>query len=67
MTPAETIQAAMAKRGLRQVDLVPIIGSRGRTSEVVNGKRAVPRSVAPALARKLRVPLAALIAAKIEP
>lgn len=61
MSAADVIQAAMKKRGLRQADLVPIIGHRGRTLEVVNGKRAVPRPVAAALARKLRVPLKDII------
>lgn len=55
------IREAMVKRGLRQIDLVDICGSRGRTSEIVNGKRSVPKSMASKLAERLRVPLSALI------
>jgi HTH-type transcriptional regulator/antitoxin HigA len=61
MTPDEAIREAMEKRGIRQVDLLSIFGTRGRASEIVNGKRAVPKSMAPALAKKLRIPLATLI------
>ncbi len=58
---AGAIQKAMAKRGLRNQDLVDICGSRGRASEIVNGQRAVPKSMAPALAKRLRLPLRLLI------
>jgi HTH-type transcriptional regulator / antitoxin HigA len=37
--PHVMIQQFMLDRGLRQVDLVPVLGSRSLVSEVVNGKR----------------------------
>jgi len=61
VTAAEAIREAMQKRGLKQQDLVPICGTRGRASEIVNGKRAVPKSMAEALAKKLRIPLRVLL------
>jgi HTH-type transcriptional regulator/antitoxin HigA len=39
----------MEERGLRQADLVGIIGSRGVVSEVVNGKRTISKSQAKSL------------------
>ncbi|HEU0185762.1 MAG TPA: helix-turn-helix domain-containing protein [Blastocatellia bacterium] len=37
--PHEVIQLLMQERGLRNKDLEPALGSRGVTSEVINGKR----------------------------
>lgn len=37
--PHEVIQFLMQDRGLRNRDLEPLLGSRGVTSEVINGKR----------------------------
>jgi HTH-type transcriptional regulator / antitoxin HigA len=61
-TPSEAISTAMAERGFRQADLLDIFGSRGRASEIINGKRAVPRSMIPKLALRLGIPLDVLIA-----
>jgi antitoxin component HigA of HigAB toxin-antitoxin module len=58
---SEAIRAAMEKRGLRNQDLVDICGTRARASEIVNGKRAVPKSMAVALAKRLRIPIAKLL------
>jgi HTH-type transcriptional regulator/antitoxin HigA len=35
------LQYYMRIRGLRQIDLQPILGSRGVTSAIVNGKRSI--------------------------
>ena len=49
--PHEVIQELMRQRGLRQRDLVHLLGSsRGTASEVINGKRGISRSQAKALA-----------------
>jgi HTH-type transcriptional regulator / antitoxin HigA len=40
---------------LRQADHVPIFGSRGRVSEVVNGKRAIGKAQAKALGEFFKV------------
>jgi HTH-type transcriptional regulator/antitoxin HigA len=37
--PIEAIRIRMEQKHLRQRDLVPMIGSRGRVSEVLSGKR----------------------------
>ncbi|HEV2145864.1 MAG TPA: helix-turn-helix domain-containing protein [Longimicrobiaceae bacterium] len=39
--PIEAIRARMEQKNLRQRDLEPMIGSRGRVSEVLSGKRAL--------------------------
>jgi HTH-type transcriptional regulator/antitoxin HigA len=36
----------MQVRGLRQIDLQPILGSRGVTSDIVNGKRSITKEQA---------------------
>jgi len=40
------LQHYMQIRGLRQTDLRPILGSRGVTSEIVNGKRSITKEQA---------------------
>lgn len=66
MTPSKAIQAAMAKRNIRQIDLLDICGTRGRISEIVNGKRSVPKSMAEKLAKRLHVPLRILLGNKCD-
>lgn len=39
--PIEAIRVRMEQKGLRQRDLEPMIGSRGRVSEVMSRKRAL--------------------------
>jgi HTH-type transcriptional regulator / antitoxin HigA len=53
--PHETLQFLMAQNDLRQADLVPIFGSRGRVSEIVNGKRAISKAQAKALGEFFKV------------
>jgi len=48
--PHEVLQELMAARGLKQTDLTQLLGSKGRVSEVINGKRAISKSQAKALA-----------------
>lgn len=47
--PHRTLQFLMEQNDLRQADLVTVLGSRGRVSEVVNGKRAISKVQAKAL------------------
>ncbi|HXF39206.1 MAG TPA: transcriptional regulator [Blastocatellia bacterium] len=49
--PHSIIQTLMQERELRQRDLVPVLGSRGVTSEVVTGKRKPSKAQAKALAK----------------
>ncbi len=53
--PYETLQFLMEQNDLRQADLVKIFGSRGRVSEVVNGKRAISKTQAKSLGEFFRV------------
>src|SRR5215470_18612632 len=53
--PYRTLRFLMEQNDLRQADLVPIFGSRGRVSEVVNGKRAISKDQAKALGEFFRV------------
>lgn len=45
----EIIQFLMRDRQLRQRDLLPVLGSRGVTSEIINGKRSPSKTQARAL------------------
>ena len=47
--PHKVLQHLMEANDLKQIDLVPIFGSRGHTSDIVNGKRAISRKHAVAL------------------
>jgi HTH-type transcriptional regulator/antitoxin HigA len=49
------LQRLMKNRGLKQADLLPIFGSRGIASEVVNGKRAISKAQAKALGEFFKV------------
>jgi HTH-type transcriptional regulator/antitoxin HigA len=48
--PSEIIKMLMEERGLRQRDLLPVLGSSGVTSEVITGKRRPSKAQARALA-----------------
>jgi HTH-type transcriptional regulator / antitoxin HigA len=48
-TPHEVLQEFMQQRGLKQKDLVPLFGSQGIASEVLNGKRSISQTQAKAL------------------
>lgn len=48
--PHQILQHLMEARSTRQADLVPILGGRGRVSELVNGKRTISKTQAKALA-----------------
>lgn len=53
--PHEVLQELMAARGLKQGDLLEVFGSKGRASEVINGKRAISKAQAKALAEFFHV------------
>ncbi len=54
-SPHEMLAYLMEKRGLKQVDLLPIFNSRGYVSDVVNGKRAISKAHAKQLAAFFQV------------
>jgi len=54
-TPHEILQQLIESSGIRQADLVGIIGTSGVVSEVVNGKRSISKAQAKALADYFKV------------
>lgn len=51
----KVLQHLMEANDLKQSDLVPIFGSRGHTSDVVNGKRPISKKHAAALGERFHV------------
>lgn len=54
--PHTVIRMLMQDRGLRHKDLMPVLGSRGTTSDVINGKRNPSRAQIKSLAAFFKVP-----------
>ena len=50
LDPHEALHALLESRNLRQVDLLPVFGSRSRISDAVNGKREISKAHARKLA-----------------
>jgi HTH-type transcriptional regulator/antitoxin HigA len=59
--PLEAIRFAMEQRGLTRHDLEPLIGSRARVAEVLNGKRKLTLPMIRRLHEALRIPAEVLI------
>lgn len=59
--PVDAIRFRMDQAGLSQQDLVPLIGSRGRVSEVLSGKRQLSLRMIRALHSGLGIPAESLI------
>jgi HTH-type transcriptional regulator / antitoxin HigA len=55
VSPREVVKILMEHRGLRQADLVAVIGSRAQVSEIVNGKRGISKAQARKLAGYFQV------------
>lgn len=60
--PIDAIEFRMSEQGLRQKDLVPLIGSRSRVSEVLGRKRPLTVQMIRSLSIGLGIPLEALVA-----
>ena len=54
-TPRASLNELIAANHLKQSDLLPIFGSKGRVSEVVNGKRKISKEQAKKLANFFHV------------
>ena len=54
-TPLEILTELMGDRGLKQKDLLPVFGSQGVASEVLNGKRGISKAAAKALGEFFKV------------
>jgi len=48
--PHDMVKYLMEQRGLKQADLVPLLGSRAQVSDLVNGKRGISKTQAKKLA-----------------
>ena len=59
--PIEAIKIRMSELGLKNKDLVPIIGYDSRVSEVLNGKRKLTLDMIRALNKMLHLPLEVLV------
>ena len=59
--PVEAIRFYMGEKGFTQRDLVPMIGSRSKVSEVLSGARAITMPMARALHRHLGIPAEVLL------
>ncbi len=64
--PVDAIRFRMEQQGLSRKDLVPIIGSASKVSEVLSGKRPLSLSMIRALHERLGIPAGVLIAAPAE-
>jgi HTH-type transcriptional regulator/antitoxin HigA len=53
--PQEMVAFLVEQRGLKPSDLWPVIGSKGRVSEILSGKRAISKEQAKKLAEFFRV------------
>lgn len=60
--PVDAVEFRMSEQGLRQKDLVSLIGSRSRVSEVLARKRPLTVQMIRALSTGLGIPLEALVA-----
>ncbi|MBN1533886.1 MAG: helix-turn-helix domain-containing protein [Spirochaetes bacterium] len=63
-TPIESIRFRMEQMGLSQSDLVPVIGSRSKVSEILSGKRDLSVRMIRALHDRLNIPADVLIQTK---
>lgn len=59
--PIEAIKYRMEEMGLKQKDLVPIIGSKSKVSEVLNRKVGLSLSMISNLSAQLHIPLEVLV------
>lgn len=59
--PLAAIQFRVEQLGLTRKDLEPLLGSRGRVSEVLTGRRALSLQMIRRLHRELGIPLESLV------
>jgi HTH-type transcriptional regulator/antitoxin HigA len=53
--PFKMVKHLMGQRGLKQADLVPVLGSRAQVSDLVNGKRGISKAQVKLLAEYFAV------------
>jgi HTH-type transcriptional regulator/antitoxin HigA len=55
--PHEALKALMEDRGLRHKDVWPVVGNKGLTTEILNGRRKISSALAKRLAVHFHVPV----------
>jgi HTH-type transcriptional regulator/antitoxin HigA len=55
--PHEALKALMDDRGLRHKDVWPVVGNKGLTTEILNGRRRISMALAKRLALHFHVPV----------
>ena len=60
-SPIEAIKFRMDQQDLKNKDLIPYIGSGGKVSEILNGKRTLSLEMIRALHRDLGIPYSSLM------
>lgn len=68
-SPAAVIEYLMDQHGLTRADMVPILGTASRVSEVLRGKKGLSMSMVQRLRARFRIPADVLIPepAKVRP
>jgi len=59
--PLDVLSELMEANGLRAADLVPLLGSRARASEILSGKRSISKEQARRLGERFHISPAAFI------
>jgi len=67
VTPAEVILYMMDMKGLKQQDLVPVLGTKGNVSKILSGKANLQLKDIHPVSRMLGIPVEALIPKSINP
>ena len=57
VAPQEALKALMEDRGLRHKDIAPVVGNKGLTTEILNGRRKIGAAMAKRLAANCHVPV----------
>jgi HTH-type transcriptional regulator/antitoxin HigA len=65
--PVEAIKFRLEQQGQTRKALEPILGTRARVSEVLNGNRTLSLAMIRALNRELQIPLDVLVAERAAP
>ncbi|MBI3517207.1 MAG: XRE family transcriptional regulator [Proteobacteria bacterium] len=66
-SPAAIIEYLMDQHGLTRADMVPILGTASRVSEVLSGKKGLSMSMVQRLRARFRVPADVLIPEPAKP
>ena len=59
--PVEILRDLMERNGLKAIDLIDVLGSRGKVSEILSGKRAISKEQAKRLGERFNISAAAFI------